>query len=266
MDKIGLIAGGGTLPVEFVRSVKKQGDQIVVFALNDMASPELDEEADTVHWLGTKQYAKFVLLLLKERIRKIAFVGKVDKSVIYRENELDKTSLEALKGVRNKKDYSILEEATRRLNQLGVEVIDGIKYLSHLLPEKGLLGKIAPGGRIEEDVKFGYETAKKLAGMDIGQTVIVKDKAIVAVEAMEGTDPTIDRAGAIAGKGCVMVKVSRPNQDMRWDVPTVGPETMSRLVNNGFSAVAIESGKMFLVEREKFLNMADENGIVVEAL
>ncbi len=266
MDKIGLIAGGGALPLEFVRSVKEHGDQIVVFALNNMASTELDEVADTVHWLGTRQYAKFVLLLLKERIRKIAFVGKVDKSVIYRENELDKTSLEALKGVKNRKDYSILEEATRRLGQLGVEVVDGIKYLSHLLPEKGLLGEAVPDDRIKGDVDFGYEAAKKLAGMDIGQTVVVKDKAIVAVEAMEGTDSTIDRAGAIAGEGCVMIKVSRPNQDMRWDVPTVGPETMGRLVRNGFSAVAIESGKMFLVEREKFLDMADKSGIVVEAL
>jgi DUF1009 family protein len=266
MDKVGLVAGGGALPIEFVRSARRQGDQVVVFAINKMASPELDGEADIIYWLGTGQYAKFVLLLLKERIRKIALVGKVDKSVIYRGNELDDVSRKALKGVRDKKDYSILEEATRRLNQLGVEVIDGMKYLSHLLPEKGLLGEATPDGRIEEDVKFGYEAAKKLSGMDIGQTVIVKDKAIVAVEAMEGTDPTIDRAGAIAGKGCVMVKVSRPDQDMRWDVPTVGPETMDRLVKNEFSAVAIESGKMFLVEREKFIKMADKNGIVAQAL
>jgi DUF1009 family protein len=266
MDKVALIAGGGTLPLEFIRSAKKTGDKVVVFALNKMASPELDKEADKIYWLDIGQYAKFVFFIMKERVRKLAFIGKVDKSIIYKEKKQDDQTREGLKTLKDKKDYSIMEEITRRLKQVGIEVIDGKKYLSHLLAEKGLLSKTTPDERIEEDIEFGFETAKKLAGMDIGQTVVVKNKTIVAVEAMEGTDATIDRAGPIAGDGCVMIKVSRPQQDMRWDVPTVGLETMKKLAENKFSALAIESGRMYLVEKDKFIEMADSSNIAVKAL
>ena len=266
MDKVALIAGGGTLPLEFIRSAKKAGDKVVVFALNKMASPELDKEADKIYWLDFGQYAKFALLLVKERIRKVAFIGKVDKSVVYDEKGQDKYTREGLKTLKDKKDYSILGEITRRLKQVGIEVIDGKKYLEHLLAEEGILGATVPDRRIEEDIEFGFETAKKLAGMDIGQMVAVKNKTIVAVEAMEGTDATIERAGSIAGEGCVMVKVSRPQQDMRWDVPTVGPLTIEKLAENKFSALAIESGRMYLLEKDKFIDIADSSNIAVKAL
>ena len=123
-----------------------------------------------------------------------------------------------------------------------------------------------PDKRIEEDILFGYDMAKKLAGMDIGQTVIIKGKSVVAVEAMEGTDQTIKRAGEVAGAGCVMVKVSRPDQDMRWDVPTVGVETIKKMTEQRFSALAIESGKMFIVDRQELLWTADNSNMVVQAL
>jgi DUF1009 family protein len=139
-------------------------------------------------------------------------------------------------------------------------------YLEHLLPEKGVISRTVPDPRMEADIEFGYEAAKKMAGMDIGQTVIVKDRTIVAVEAMEGTDATITRGREVAGDGCVMVKVARPVQDMRWDVPTVGPDTMTKLMENGYSAVAIEAGRMYLVEKERFLKMADAAGMAVKVM
>lgn len=266
MEKIGLIAGGGTLPAEFIKSAKKNGEKVIVFAIEDMASKDLKKEADKVYWLKVGQYRKFAFLLLKERIRRIALLGKVDKSVIYDQSEYDEEARLALKNLKDKKDYSILEEVTKHLKRFGVEVVDSTTYLSHLLPEKGVLTKKKPGGQIEKDIKFGYNAAKQMAGMDVGQTVVVKDGTVVAVEAMEGTDATIERALETAGSGCVMVKVSRPDQDLRWDVPTVGPETVRKLSEGAFSALAIESGKMFLIEKEKMISLADELGIVVEVL
>ncbi|MBD3427208.1 MAG: DUF1009 domain-containing protein [Candidatus Omnitrophica bacterium] len=266
MNKVGLIAGGGTLPLEFIKSAKKQGDQVVVFALNQMALPEVEREADRIYWLDFGQYAKFMFLLVKERLRQIALVGKVDKSVIYKDGQLDNDSREGLESLGDRSDYSILEEATRRLAQVGVEVIDCKRYLSHLLPGKGVLGAVTPAGNVQKDIEFGFGMAKKLAEADIGQTVIVKDGAVVAVEAMEGTDATIERASSIAGKGCVMVKVSRPQQDMRWDVPTVGIRTAEMLAENGYTALAIESARMYLLDRDEFIETADASGITIQAL
>ncbi|MFQ5952345.1 MAG: LpxI family protein [Candidatus Omnitrophota bacterium] len=266
MGKIGLIAGSGVLPLEFIRSVKEQGDKVVVFAIQGMASPELEKEADRTYWLNVGQYKKFAFLLIKERVRKLAFVGKVEKSVIYDKENYDKEAREGLKKLQDRKDTSIFNEITKRLNSAGIEVIESTRYLSRFLPEKGVLSSAAPDSRVKEDISFGHNIAKKIAGMDVGQTVIVKDKSVVAVEAMEGTDETISRAKKIAGDGCVMVKVSRPDQDMRWDVPAVGLSTMTGLIENGFSALAIESGKMFLLEKEKMLEMADKAQMVVEVI
>ncbi|MFC1643890.1 LpxI family protein [Candidatus Omnitrophota bacterium] len=266
MAKVGLIAGGGSLPVEFVRSARQSGDTVVAFAIRGMASSRLEEEADKIYWMDIGEYRKFAFLLIKERIRHLALIGTVNKSLIYESGTYDKEAREGLKSLQNKKDYSILGEITRHLGRMGVEVIDGMKYLSHLLPEKGVLSRTAADARVEEDINFGYDVAKKLAGMDIGQTVVVKGGAVVAVEAMEGTDETIVRAKKTAGEGCVMVKVSRPKQDMRWDVPTVGPATMEKLIENKFSAIAIENAKMFLIEKEKFLSLADSGNIVVKVV
>jgi len=265
MKRTGLIAGGGKLPLEFVKQAKARGEKIVVFALIDMASKEIEKDADKVYWLKIGQYTKFAFLLVKERIRRLALVGKVDKNMIFKE-KIDKEAETSLEKLKDRKDYSILEEITRHLKKLGVEVIDGMEYLSHLLPQKGILSLAHPDEAIRGDIEFGYGLAKELAGMDVGQTVIVKNKTVVAVEAMEGTDAVIERARTLAGAGCVMVKVSRPNQDLRWDVPTVGAETMKKLTENSFSALALESSKMFLVDKEEMVALANAYKVVLEVL
>ena len=266
MAKIGLLAGEGILPVEFTRSAKGRGEKVVVFAVRGMASPLLDKEADKVYWLEIGQFARFAFLLLKERVKRIAFLGKIRKETIYDEAAHDTEAQDVLRSVRNKKDYTILRSITDRLAMIGIAVIDTTGYLTALIPGKGVLGKAVPDAALEEDIAFGYSTAKKLAEMDIGQTVIVKGKSVVAVEAMEGTDDAIERGNRVAGPGCVMVKVSRPGQDMRWDIPTVGAKTMDRLIEYKYKAMAIESGRMYLLQKEKVLERADAAGIVVEAL
>ncbi|MFC1570159.1 lipid-A-disaccharide synthase [Candidatus Omnitrophota bacterium] len=266
MAKVGLIAGGGTLPVELLRSARRQGDKIVVFALEGSASPELDKEADKVYWLKIGEYKKFAFLLVKEGVRKIIFLGKVNKDEIYQSESRDAEFKSALKGMDNKKDSSIFDEITKHLSRIGVEVIDGLKYLPGLLAKAGILSDTIPTERVEKDIAFGFGIAKKIAGMDIGQTIVVKDGSVVAVEAMGGTDATIRRAREIAGSGCVMIKVARPEQDMRWDVPTIGPDTIRALAENEFSGLALESDKMFLLDTEEVKKLADASGIAVKVV
>jgi len=266
MKKVGLIAGAGVLPVEFVGSAKKKGEKVVVFALNGMASPALGDIADKIYWLDIGQYAKFTFLMVKEGIRNLAFLGKVKKNVIYEKKGYEKEVKDFLQNLSNKKDNSIFEGITGHLGKFGIEVIDTTSYLAHLLPGKGVLGLTAPDDRVNGDIEFGHDIARQLAGMDIGQTVVVKDKTVVAVEAMEGTNRTIERGGEVAGEGCVMVKVGRTDQDMKWDVPTVGPETMKRLVEYKYRGLAIEGGKMYLLEKDEFLKMADSASIAVKVI
>ena len=266
MERIGLVAGEGNITVEFARSVRKTGDKVIVFALQGAAPKELETEADRVYWLKINQYKKLAFLLLKDRIRNLVLLGKFDKKVIYDDVPKGEEVENAFKGLKDQKDYSILEEITRHLKRLGVSVVEGTKYLSHLLPEKGVLSSNLPDEGIKEDINFGFDIAKKLAGMDIGQTIVEKGKSVVAVEAMEGTDRTIERAGEVAGAGCVMIKVSRPRQDMRWDVPVVGPTTIEKLAKSGFKALALESGKMFLVEKDKVKSLADSSNMIVQVL
>ena len=266
MGKIGLIAGAGSIPVEFVKAVKAKGDKCVVFALNGMASSRLEQEADKVYWLNIGDYKKFAFLLLKEMIRKIVLLGKVEKKVIYAQTKNDVEYDDTLKKMDNKKDYSILKEVTKHLAKIGVEVIGGTEYLSHLLCSKGVITEACPNARVQKDINFALNTAKKVAEMDIGQTVIVKDQSVVAIEAMEGTDAAIERAYNIAGVGCVMVKVSRPKQDMRWDVPTIGPDTIKKLVDNKFSGLAFENSKMFLLEKDLVKELSDKANLTVEVI
>lgn len=264
MERIGLIAGGGELPIIFAKEARKKGAKVIGFAIKEMALPDFDTACDKAHRLSIGQVKKFLFLLLLEKIRKIAMLGKVDKSLIYDNSiKMDERALKFLNNAKAKNDYSILEKVTAEFKKLGIEVIDSVEYLSHLFPSKGVLTKRRPSEKEYEDISFGFGVAKEIAGMDIGQTVVVKDRTVVAVEAMEGTDRAIERAAALSGGGFVVVKVSRPKQDMRWDVPVVGPETIRLVAVNKGKALAIESERMFLVEKDTCLKLADKSGISI---
>ena len=263
MERIGLIAGGGGLPVIFAKEARRRGVRIIGFAIKELTSPSLDNVCDRVHWFNTDQIKKFFMLLLMERIKKIVMLGKVDKSIIYNGMKKGEEELNALKGTEDKKDYAILDKVTAELTKRGIKVADGIEYLSDLLLPKGILTKRYPSQSENEDILFGFETAKALARLDIGQTIVVKDKTVISVEAMEGTNQTIDRAAKICGNGFVVVKVSRPQQDMRWDVPVVGPETVEVIVRNKGSVLVLEEKRMFLLEKETCKKIADKNNISI---
>jgi len=266
MERIGLIAGGGRLPVIFAEEAKRKGEKVIGFAIKGMALPKLDNACDKVHWLDVGQFKKFFFLLLTERVRKIALLGKFDKSVMYSNVAKDENALKFLKESKDKTDYGLLDKITSELKKVGVEVIDGIEYLFPLLPSKGVLTRRHPTEKENEDIRFGFGIAKEIARMDIGQSVIVKDKTVVSVEAMEGTNRAIERAPALCGEGFVVVKVSRPQQDMRWDIPVIGPETVELIAQKKGKALAIEAKKMFLVKKETCINLADANNISIVAI
>ena len=263
MERIGLIAGGGKLPVIFAEEARKKGAKIIGFAIKEMALPEFDKACDRAHRLGIKQIKKFLFLLVAERIRKIVMLGKVDKSVIYNNKHGADEHLRRFEKEKDKSDYSILDKVTAEFEKMGIKVIEAGAYLDNLFPPKGILTKRHPSEKEANDVSFGFPIAREIARFDIGQTVIVKDKSVVSVEAMEGTDETIKRAAKLSGSGFTVIKVSRPEQDMRWDVPVVGPETIKLIAENKGKVLAIEAKRMFLVEREACLEIAEKNGISI---
>ncbi|MFC1576369.1 LpxI family protein [Candidatus Omnitrophota bacterium] len=263
MERIGLVAGGGDLPIIFAREARKKGAKVIGFAIKGMAKPEFDGVCDRAHRVGFAEIPKFIFLLAAERIRKIALLGKIDKSVIYTQVKKGKKGRDIVDKSKDKSDYSILEKVTSEFEKRGIEVINGVEYLAALFPQRGVLTERRPSEQEVVDVEIGLRIAKEVARLDIGQTIIVKDKAVVSVEAMEGTDRTIERAAGICGAGFVVVKVSRPAQDMRWDVPTVGPDTVKCIVENKGKVLALEEKKMFLVDKEACVNLANQNDISI---
>ena len=263
MERIGLLAGAGKLPIIFAKEARKKGIKVIGFAIKEMASPDFDACCDRTHRLSTKQIKKFLLLLVAERIRKIVMLGKVDKSILYEDMEKDENPLNEFKDFGNKSDYAILDRVTSEFEKRGVKVVDASLSLSELLPGKGVLTKRKPLEKEEHDISFGLKVAKELAKFDVGQAIVIKDRSVVSVEAMEGTDNTIKRAAPICGEGFTVVKISRPEQDMRWDVPVVGPQTVRLIAELKGKVLAIEEKRMFLVEKDLSVKIANENDISI---
>ena len=264
MSRIGLLAGSGKLPIVFSKTARAKGDTVIAFALKGVTEDRLKEEVDKVHWLGWGDYAKALLLLATERIGKVIMLGKMEKSaLIKKEDRLDTASKKPLGLLQDKKDYTILNEVTKVLTSMGIEVLDVRAYIEDLIPAKGLLTRSAPTEGERSDIEYGREAALQLSMFDIGQTVAVKDRAVIAVEAVDGTDATIERAGRLIGGGFVVVKTARPDQDMRLDVPLAGPGTLRALIEAKGRVLAMEGGKTILMDKDEVIKLADENNISV---
>ena len=262
--RIGLVAGEGKLPIVFSIAAKDKGDTVIAFGLKGTTDPALEKHVHRIHWIEWGKWQKALFLAAGERINKIVMLGKLRKETFFKQDDaLDGEAKEILKKLGDKKDYAILNEATKYLKKIGIDVVDSTTYLGDLIPKKGTLTKRDPEEREWADIEFGQEVAKKLSGYDIGQTIAVKEKAVIALEAMEGTDETILRAGALVKGGFVVVKVARPDQDMRFDVPLVGPDTMKALVKAGASVLALEADKTLLMDKEEVIKLADENKISI---
>lgn len=262
MPRIGLVAGEGRLPIVFARIARSKGDSVIAFGLKGVTDPALEREVERMHWLEWGALQKVVLLMATERIKKIILLGKIRKDAIFRNKaKLDEEAKKIFGS--DKKDYALLDKIRAFLKKMGIDIMDSTIYLEELIPQKSVLTKAGPTEAQWRDIEFGASAAKAVSRFDIGQTVAVKDLTVVAVEAAEGTDETIARAGRLVKDGLIVVKCARPNQDMRFDVPLVGLDTLRSVIDANGKVLAIEEKKTLLMDREELVKLADEKGIAV---
>jgi len=265
--KIGLIAGNRRFPILFAQAARQKGYSVVAVAIKGDTSACLKKCVDKIYWLGLGDFSRLFEIFKAEGISKIAMAGQISPHRLFsKEVERDCRLQELLGRIKDKKADTIFGEIARILEGEGLELINSTIFLEDLLPNKGVLTKTDPGASMLEDIDFGLGLARSVAGLDIGQAIAVKTKAVVAVEALEGTDNLIRRAGKISRGGFVLVKVSKPKQDMRFDVPVVGLATVKNLIRAGAGCLAIEAGKTLFIDKEKALMLADKKGLCVAAV
>lgn len=261
--KIGLIAGSGQLPVEFAKSALQNEEEIYIFAIKSSTDKNIQKYGKTF-WFSFGEAQKLIDTLKENQIKNLVMLGKIEhSSIIFHFYKLDKRARDFLAKIKDKRAKSILYGIIQELESEGFNFIDPTPYLKHLIVEEGLVGNIKPDSQTLEDIKFGMYIAKEVAHLDIGQTVVVKDKVVIAVEGVEGTDRCILRSKELCGSGATVCKAARKNQDMRYDVPVVGLRTLENLKKIGAKALAIEAGKTYLLDRETFAKKADDYGIAV---
>ncbi len=265
--RLALIAGNGRFPFLVLDAARDQGIDPLVVAIKEEASPELAQTASEVRWLSLGEVSKLLEILNAERVTRVLLAGQVKHAQLFSSIEPDGLLRRALKGMRRRSTDALIGAFVRMLEGRGIEVVDSTIFLKPLLPDAGPLTGRSPDPSELADISYGREIAKKIAGLDIGQTIVVADRACLAVEAMEGTDATIERAAKLSnGRRLVVVKVSKPGQDMRFDVPVVGLKTIRVMGQATARVLAIDAGKTLLFERERMIKEADQAGIAIVAM
>jgi len=262
----GLIAGNGRFPFLVLEGARSQGIEMAVIALREEASPELERAAQRLHWVSLGELSRTIDLLHQEGVTRAVMAGQVRHNKIFSSIRPDWKLAKLLFSLPRKNTDSLIGAVARILEEEGIKLVDSTSFLRPLVPEPGVLTKRAPDAREAGDIAYGREIALQLAGLDLGQTVVIRDRACVAVEAMEGTDETIERAARIAGGPLVVVKVAKPKQDMRFDVPVIGLKTVEVMKRSSVTALAIDAGRTLVFERPKVVEAAEAAGIAIEAL
>lgn len=265
LDKVGLIAGNGNFPILCAKEASRRGIEVVAVGIKGETDPVLEGLVERFFWLNLGELTRLIRCFKSEGVDKALMVGHIKHVSIFKKLSWDYKAISLLLRLKNKKADTLLGGVVQTLENEGIKILPSTTFLSHLLPSKGVMTKKMPTKIIENDVSFGMEIAKAIAGLDIGQTVVVKNKSVVAVEAMEGTDETIRRGGMIGGKGIIIVKVSKPQQDIRFDVPVIGLKTIQIMAEVKASAIAIDAKKTLFFDQEKALAVANKLGICIIA-
>jgi DUF1009 family protein len=266
-EKIGLIAGRGAFPMHFAMAAASDGHPVMALAIEGFASPDLEQHVDEIHWLGVGQLDTLVSLCHQSRVQHLAMVGQIDHGAVFNPSKIEPRAFKLLAKLNDRRAQSIASVLIEELKSENISVLDSSHFLKDFLPEPGLLTPNRPiTTREQNDIDFGLPLARSIAGLDIGLCVVVKDGTVVAVEALEGTDETILRAGRLAGPASVVVKVSRPSQDFRFDLPVVGLQTVRSLVEAGASAMAISAGETLFFDRQRAVQLAEESDIGIIAI
>jgi UDP-2,3-diacylglucosamine hydrolase len=262
----GLIAGNGRFPFLVLEGAQSQGIDMAVIALKEEASPEIEKISKRVHWVSLGELSKTIELMHQEGVTQAVMAGQVKHNKIFSAIRPDWKLAKLLFSLPRKNTDSLIGAVARVLEEEGIRLVDSTLFLKPLVPDAGVLTRRAPTEHEAQDMAYGLGVARQVAAMDIGQTVVIADRACVAVEAMEGTDETIARAARITGgKPLVVVKVSKPGQDMRFDVPVVGLPTVEQMSAAGATALAVDAGRTLLFDRARLIELANEKGIAIEA-
>jgi DUF1009 family protein len=264
MKKLGLIAGSGQLPAAIASEARSMGYTVVAVGLEPLADRSLAETADEMHWVNVGKLGAIIDTLKKRGVNKAVMAGKVPKSLIYKSRITpDLRAVKVLFSLRDRRDDSILLAITRELEKDGIALLKTTDFTAGLLTPEGVLTRKRPSEEEWSDIAFGWQVAKEIGKLDIGQTVVVKNLAVMAIEAIEGTDEAIRRGGKFASEGAVVVKVSKPRQDMRFDVPVVGLDTLRTMIEVKARVLAVEAKKSILLDRDKMIDKAQRARITI---
>lgn len=272
-DTLGLIAGSGQLPFLVARGARQAGQRVVVVGLRGWCDEALRELADTYYEAGVARLGRWIRVFRREGVTRAIMAGQVKKSRMLDQSRWrqwlaylpDWTSIKVWYfSAADRRNDTLLQAVADEMGQKGIELIDSTTYCRDALAAEGVLTRKKPSVQHEADIDLGWRIAKEMGRLDVGQSIAVKDKDIIAVEAIEGTDAMIARAGQLCRKGgWILVKVAKPEQDMRFDVPTVGPDTIERLSAAGGQVLVVEAEQTLIVERERTLQLAEQLGIVI---
>lgn len=263
MDSIGIIAGSGSLPVILSEKIKSDGQRVVVIAFKGLSLENLSCIPDIIYWINLGELNRLIEILKSEGIKKAIMAGKVPKSLMFTDIKPDLRALTLFLRLKDKKDDSILQAIAEELESDGIALEGLTVYLNHLFVPKGVLTTRGPSEEEIKDIRFGLEMAREIGRLDIGQTVVIKNQAVLAVEAIEGTDEAIRRGGELGKGDVIVVKVSKPGQDMRFDVPVVGLKTLVALKEAKAKVLALESGMTILLDKEEMIKEADKIGMCI---
>lgn len=265
---LGLIAGNGRFPFLVLDAARRAGHAVTIIALKEEAFPEIEIEAArppaaAVHRISLGQLGKWIAVLKKAGITQAIMAGQVKHTKLFADIVPDLTALGVLMRIKSKNTDAIISGVVDLLRDHGIDMIDSTVFLQPLLAKPGVLTRRTVSSDEAADLAFGYRIADTIAGLDIGQTIAVKSSAVVAVEAMEGTDAVIARAGQLAGPGIRIIKVAKPNQDMRFDVPVIGVATIQAMAAAGATALSVDAGKALMIDGDAIIKAADEAEIAI---
>ena len=265
-ERYALIAGNGQFPLLVLKEARRQGVDMVVLAIREEAFPEIEQLGARVHWVSLGELQKALGILRQEAVRKAVLAGQVRHDQIFSDIPPDTFLAQLLARLPQKNTDALIGGIAAALQAVGIEVVDSTVFLQRLLPAPGPLTRRAPDADESADIAYGRRIGREIARLDLGQTVVVSQRACVSIEAMEGTDAAIQRAAGLAqGRRLVVVKVSKPKQDMRFDVPVVGLQTLEVMKGANATALALDAGRTLVFDREEFVRRADDYGIAVAA-
>jgi len=262
-SKIGLIAGYGSFPLEMIAELNRLGYEVHAVAVQEETSKEIESVAASVCWLHVGQIGSMIKAFKSVGVSKVVMAGKVRKLHLFRNFKPDLVAIKTLLKLPDRRDDSILLGITSVLAEAGLTVLSQVEHAGEMIASQGQLFGPKIDKQSLKDARFGFAQAKQIAGMDIGQTVVVQDQAMLAVEAIEGTDEAIKRGGSLGSGKAVVIKVAKPDQDLRFDVPAFGPDTLEMMYQSGCKALVVEAGCTLMLERHKIAELAKKHGISI---